>query len=131
MLASVTEFSFRLIDPKRPNNIPVDPNLKVTSTTTVHYYQRASGDLLLCIVHHQIRWPDGIIVIHHEFVVIQPSADFGNDLFLHQHPAGELTVNDAHRIVTSTGRRNDAVHLLSPSMFGKTKRQVSSKEADV
>ena len=31
-------------------------------------------------MHHKIRWSDGIIIIHHEFVVVQPGTDFRQDL---------------------------------------------------
>ena len=56
--------------------------------------------LLLYIVHHEIRRPDGIIVIHREFVVIQASTDFSQDLYPHQCPAGGLS-NNTHGIIAS------------------------------
>ena len=52
------------------------------------------------IVHHEIRRPDGVIVIHHELVVIQSIADFSQDLSPHQCPVKELQSDDTHRIVT-------------------------------
>ena len=36
------------------------------------------------VVHHKIRWPDGTIVLYHEFVVIRASADFSQNLYPHQ-----------------------------------------------
>ena len=55
------------------------------------------------IAHHKIQRPDGVTIIHHEFVVVRKSADFSQDLSLNQCPAKELQSDNAHRIVTNSG----------------------------
>ena len=52
------------------------------------------------IMHHKIRWSDGIIIIHHEFVVVQPGTDFRQDLTPRQYPAERSYGHNVHRIIT-------------------------------
>ena len=47
------------------------------------------------VVHHEVRRPDGVVGIHHGFVVVQAIADFPQDLFHHQYSA-ERTIKHQH-----------------------------------
>ena len=50
------------------------------------------GPSLWYTVHYKIRWPDGIVAIHHELVVVQPRTNFCYDLVLYQYLAGWLSL---------------------------------------
>ena len=55
------------------------------------------------IVHYQVRRSDGVVVVHHELVVVQDTADLCYDLAPRHYLVKRLSGNSAHRIITNGG----------------------------